>query len=68
MAGSNNGKVEKRKELLKKIKPTAQWEDKKLFKSWLETMSLQDHTHNHIVHISHAKWTRKSKEHSSHEQ
>ena len=66
MTGSKNWEAEKNKGLLEKCKPTAEWEDEELFKSWREKLSLQDQTHNHTPHISHAKSTRKRKEHSTH--
>ena len=65
-AESNKFEFEKKKKVIKKSKPAAEWEDEELFKSWQEKMSLQDQNHNRTLHISYAKCTRKRKEHSTH--
>ena len=65
MAGSNNCEVEMKKRVIKKCKPTAEWEDEELFKSWRKKMSLQDQTLNQTLYNSDAKRIQKKKEHST---
>ena len=61
MTGSNSCEVEIKERVIKKCKPSAEWQDEEIFKSWQEKMSLQDQTLNHTLHISDAKWILKRK-------
>ena len=61
MAGPNNCEVEIKDRAIKKCKPTAEWEDEELFKSWQEKMSVQDQTLNHTLHTWDAKWIQERK-------
>ena len=68
MAGSNNCEVKTKERVIKKTKPTEEWEEKELLKSWRERMSLQDRTLDHILHISDVRWIQKIIENSTRRQ
>ena len=68
MEGRNSCEIEIKERVNKKWNLIAEWEDKELFKSWQEKMSIQNQTHSHTLHITDAKWIQKIKEKSTREQ
>ena len=61
-------KLKKKERVIEKMQADNRVGVQKHYKSWREKISLQDQNHKHTLHISHAKWTRKIKEHSTHVQ